>query len=119
MEYNFSNEEMELIKAGLTSINSSESAELLKKIENEMSVKTELNYKMLHDFHGEEKEFEVVPVDEAHNDKLEDIMCFYTDTNKTFYDEGENSYSILESNDGYDEVAINQDDWEEWLDNHE
>ena len=43
----------------------------------------------------------------------------YTDTNKTFYDEEENSYSILKSNDGYDEVAINQDDWEEWLNNHE
>lgn len=120
MEYNFSNEEMSLIKEGLKTINSDASAELLKKIEIEMGVKEELGSQMLHDFYGDEKEFEVVAVNEANEDKLEDYLAYYEDTNKFFYDKNEERYSILRSKDGYeDEVAINTADWEEWLAQHE
>ena len=118
MEYNFSNDEMSLIKEGLKTINSDAAAELLKKIEIEMGVKEELGSRMLHDFYGEEKEFEVVAVNEANQEKLEDIMYSYEDTNKLFYDDENNTYSILEDQMGC-QVAVNTDDWEEWLSNQE
>ena len=120
MEYNFSDEEMNLIKAGLSSINSKESAELLKKIEIEMGIKAEDNHKMLHNFRGEEKEFEVVVVANTSDDKLEEYMFDYEDTNEMFYDDEEQAYTILKDYNGWgDTVAINQDDWEEWLSNRD
>lgn len=118
MEYNFSNDEMSLIKEGLKTINSDAAAKLLKKIEIEMGVKEELGNQMLHDFYGNEKEFEVVAVNEANEDRLEDILAYYEDTDGFFYDENEERYSILKSQDGL-EVAVNTDDWEEWLAQHE
>ena len=118
MEYNFSNDEMSLIKEGLKTINSDAAAELLKKIEIEMGVKEELGNQMLHDFYGNEKELEVVAVNEANEDKLEDILSYYEDTDGFFYDKNEERYSILKSQDGL-EVAVNTDDWEEWLAQHE
>ena len=80
-----------------------------------------MELKKLHDFSGGTHNFYVLEVNEVNADKLEDIMCFYDDTHKTYYDDDEccNPYSILESRDGYDVVAVQRDDWEEWLNNHE
>lgn len=116
MEFNFSKEEIALIKQGLNSLEGAEVEELLRKIDTDLQVKDELNFKMLHDFYGAEKEFEVVAVNEANQEKLEDIMYSYEDTNKLFYDNENQTYSILEDRMGY-QVAVNSDDWEEWLSN--
>lgn len=116
MEFNFSKEEIALIKQGLNSLEGAEVEELLRKIDVDLQVKEEDNYQMLHDFYGAEKEFEVVEVNEANQEKLEEIMYSYEDTNKLFYDDNSQSYSILEDQIGC-QVAVNSDDWEEWLSN--
>lgn len=116
MEFNFSKEEIALIKQGLNSLEGAEVEELLRKIDTDLQVKEEDNYQMLHDFYGAEKEFEVVAVNEANQEKLEDIMYSYEDTNKLFYDDENHTYSILEDQMGC-QVAVDSDDWEEWLSN--
>lgn len=111
MEFNFSQDEVNQIIKGLRAIGDDKLAD---KIHNEVDIKQELNCKMLTDFYGGPKEFEIVEVNEANTDRLEDIMSYYEDTNKTFYDDDQIPYSILESQDGL-EVAINRYDWEDWL----
>jgi hypothetical protein len=43
-------------------------------------------------------------------------MYSYEDTNKLFYDDENHTYSILEDQMGC-QVAVDSDDWEEWLSN--
>lgn len=83
-----------------------------------MKIKEEIGNQILHDFYGNEKEFEVVVVNKTNASKLEDILDYYEDTNKSFYDKSEERYSILENRIGI-EVAVNTNDWEEWLAQHE
>lgn len=83
-----------------------------------MKIKQEIGNQILHNFYGNEKEFEVVVVNETNASKLEDILGYYEDTNMSFYDKNEERYSILENRIGL-EVAVNTNDWEEWLAQHE
>lgn len=81
-----------------------------------------MELKRLHDIRGDyEHDYYVVEVNEENNDLLEDIMCYYDDTCETLYDDDDccNPYSIMKSKDGYDCYAVQRDDWEEWLNNHD
>lgn len=117
MEFNFEQDEINQILKGLKSIGDEE---LYNKIQGQVNLKQENNHKMLEDFYGNKREFEIVDVNSADTEKLEELMMDYDDTNQTFYDDGV-PYTILKSkNPAFGlEFAVNQDEWEEWLNSYE
>lgn len=107
MEFDFTDEQVNLILKGLDNLNTDEAKSLAENIKYTFNAKTESNYKMLEDDYGHRREFRIVDVD---SDEVSDGN--WEESTGWEDDDGNNYYVLTDMCDG-GEIAVDYDDYEE------